>query len=196
MKKLFLSLAAILCCTMTTMVFTACGSDDNEPTVPTQPKIVSYQINYKVDLPMDKIDESTGSMFSLFEKIEIGYVDQNGQEQKEVVHNGKWEKAVSYSKSIDGYLKLYMTKPQQLNTEGLPYEKYKISVATGMILPNQKLGGITAIYDDGTRKDGVVENISVQQTMVSTTIGKEKLHEYFDNVLKGELKVMTIKISM
>jgi hypothetical protein len=65
-----------------------------------------------------------------------------------------------------------------------------------MILPNQKLGGITAIYDDGTRKDGIAENISVQQTMVSTTIDKERLHEYFDNVLKGELKVMTIKISM
>ena len=32
MKKILMTLAAVLCCAMTTTVFTACGSDDDSST--------------------------------------------------------------------------------------------------------------------------------------------------------------------
>ena len=128
MKKILMTLAAVLCCTMTTTVFTACGSDDdNTNTPPAQPKVVAYQVDYSLEFPKE-IEVTTGegtaicgNIYSLCEKVEVGYTDENGQEQKEVINTEKWTKTVTYKKSIEPTVKLYIVKPTNLDIESLPY---------------------------------------------------------------------------
>ena len=55
MKKILMTLAAVLCCAMTATVFTACGSDDDDDidTPPAQPKVVAYQVDYSLEFPQE-----------------------------------------------------------------------------------------------------------------------------------------------
>ena len=81
---------------MTTTVFTACGSDDddNGNTSPAQSKVAGYQVDYSLVFPKE-VDGNKGNVYLLCDKIEVGYIDENGQEMREVVNNGQWTKSVT-----------------------------------------------------------------------------------------------------
>ena len=195
MKKILMTLAAVLCCAMTTTVFTACGSDgDSTPPVP---EVVSYQVDYSLEFPQETTQGTNlfGNLYLLCDKIEVGYVDENGQEQREVVNNGKWSKSVTYNKSLNGYLKLYLTKPASLDIESLPYDRY-INVVTST--PTAKLQGITAIYNNGKRENGVSasSNAQISQSTSTTPVAVNKLQTYFDSVFRTEVNVLSIKFNL
>ena len=156
MKKIMMTLAAVLCCAMTIIVFTACSSSDDDNS-PAQPKIVACQVDYSLDIPKETTQSTGlfGNLYLLCDKIEVGYIDENGQEQRETVNNGKWAKTVTYKKSFNAYIKLYLTKPSSLDIESLPYERYS-DVYT--LMPSDLLEGITEIYSDGTRKKPTISS--------------------------------------
>lgn len=194
MKKILMTLASVLCCAMTTTVFTACGSDDDSSS-PAAPKIVAYQVDYSLEFPQES-SQSTGlfgNIYLLCDKIEVGYVDENGQEHREVVNNRKWSKSVTYKKSLDGYLKLYLTKPANLDVESLPYDRYTNIVTS---TPTLTLQGITAIYDNGTKENSITSNIHVSQTTTQTPVAVNKLQTYFDSVFRTEVNVLSIRLDL
>ena len=190
--RLIAAFAAVLCCAMTTTVFTACGSDDdnsNGNDSPTKPKIVGYQVDYSVEFPKEEQQRLylCGNYYLLCDKIEIGYFDENGQEQKEVVNNGKWSKSVVYKKSFTGNLKLYLTKPTSLDTESLTYEAYTSIIDFGTTEKN-----IKAIYSDGTKKDPEFSSFVYYVTKGSLTIPKTTLQQYMEERMKTEEEILTI----
>ena len=191
---MMMTLAAVLCCAMTTTVFTACGDDDDDST-PTVPKIVGYQVDYSLEFPKET-SQSTGlfgNIYLLCDKIEVGYVDENGQEQREVVNNGKWSKSVTYKKSLDGHLKLYLTKPANLDVESLPYDRYTNTVTS---TPTMALQGITAIYNNGTKEKSISSNIHVSQVITQTSVAANKLQNFFDSAFRTEVNVLSITFDL
>ena len=197
MRKIMMTLAATLCCVMTTTVFTACGGDDdsNTPT-PDPTMVVGYQVDYSLEFPQELPlyqDVVQGNMYLLCDKIEVGYIDENGQEQREVVNNGKWTKSITYKKALNGYIKLYFTKPASIDVESLPYDYYGNIITN--LLPTFSLNGIMKIYNDGTKakaeKGDVRPNIPGLRTLE-----KDKLPQYFEEAFKNEIEIMTIKLNI
>ena len=189
-----MTLAAVLCCAMTTIVFTACGSDDDDPkTPPAQPKVVSYQIDYSLEFPKEFTLNSLvcGNLYLLCDKIEVGYIDENGQEQREVVNNGKWTKSVTYKykKNLETYLMLYVTKPASIDESSLTYDQYADLVN---IMPTQ-LAGITTFYDNGKSEKSPITTFSFYAKDTSNAWGKNKVPSIFDNVIKSEEQVLHIQ---
>lgn len=194
MKKMMMMLAAVLCCAMTTTVFTACGDDDDDNSTPSTPKIVGYQVDYSLDFPKETTQSTGvfGNLYLLCSKIEVAYVDANGQEQREVVNNGKWSKSVTYKKNLNGYLKLYLTKPGSLDVESLPYDKYTNSVT---VLPTI-IEGISAVYSDGTKKDATYGSIHLSQSSSRQSVASSNLQAFFDDVFKEEVTLLTIGLEI
>lgn len=193
MKKILMTLAAVLCFAMTTTVFTACGGDDGNNTPPAQPKVVSYQIDYSLEFPKEFTLNSVvcGNLYLLCDKIEVGYIDENGQEQREVVNNGKWSKSVTYKykKNLETYLMLYLTKPASIDKSSLTYDQYADLVN---IMPTQ-LAGITTFYDNGKSEKSPIATFSFYAKDTSNAWGKNKVPSVFDNVIKPEEKVLKIE---
>ena len=152
MKKFMMTLAAVLCCAMTTAVFTSCGGDDSGGGSG-QPTIVGYQVNYSLEFPKEKELSAglNGNLFRLCTKIEVGYPDENGKEQKETINNWTWSKTVTY-KSLDGVLKLYVTYPESIDEASLTYDYYSRIVTMSPSQANM-LQNVKVIYSDGTKKD-------------------------------------------
>ena len=194
MKKIMMTLAAVLCCAMTTTVITACGGDDDKNNSPSTHEVVGYQINYSLDFPKETTQTKglSGNLYLLCDKIEVAYLDDNGKEQREVVTNGKWSKSVTYKHNLEGYLKLYLTKPANLNVESLPYERYTNSVT---VYPTQFGAGISTLYSDGT-KDSDLQNIQIFTLVTERTIPTSSLQSYFDTGFKNEVTIVSIDIKM
>ena len=202
MKKILMMLATVLCCAMTT-VFTACGSDsddDNTNTPPVQPKVVAYQVDYSLEFPKD-IEVTTGegtaicgNMYSLCEKVEVGYIDENGQEQKEVINTEKWTKTVTYKKSIEPTIKLYIVKPTNLDIESLPYTNYTNRIK---ILPDE-LQGVTAIYDNGYSEKAPMITYKPSPKTTFFAPHKNKLQSYFDSekLIPSEEQVLSFTLTI
>ena len=200
MKKILMTLAAVLCCAMTT-VFTACGSDsDDDNTPPVQPKVVAYQVDYSLEFPKD-IEVTTGegtaicgNMYSLCEKVEVGYIDENGQEQKEVINTEKWTKTVTYKKSIEPTIKLYIVKPTNLDIESLPYTNYTNRIK---ILPDE-LQGVTAIYDNGYSEKAPMITYKPSPKTTFFAPHKNKLQSYFDSekLIPSEEQVLSFTLTI
>jgi hypothetical protein len=193
MKKILMTLAAVLCCAMTTTVFTACGGDDGNNTPPAQPKVESYQIDYSLEFPKEFTLNSVvcGNLYLLCDKIEVGYIDENGQEQREVINNGKWSKSVTYTykKNLETYLMLYLTKPASIDKSSLTYDQYADLVN---IMPTQ-LAGITTFYDNGKSEKSPIATFSFNAKDTSNPWGKNKVPEIFDIVIKPEEQVLHIQ---
>ena len=184
-----MTLAAVLCCAMTTTVFTACGDDDDNDT-PAERKIVGYQVDYSVSIPQTVFSHASqvtcGNLYTLYDKIEVGYCDENGQEQREVVSNWKWSKTITYKKSLDGYFRLYLTKPASLDVESLPYDYY--DHYQGAVCSPNDLVGITVLYSDGTKS--APSGIPLDDLLPKTSYAcpKSKLVNYLD-IYKTEVKI-------
>ena len=193
MKKILMTLAAVLCCAMTTTVFTACSSDDNTNTPPAQPKVVSYQIDYSLEFPKEFTLNSVvcGNLYLLCDKIEVGYIDENGQEQREVVNNGKWSKSVTYKykKNLETYLTLYLTKPASIDESSLTYDQYADLVN---IMPTQ-LAGITTFYDNGKSEKSPIESFSYTPRRKANAHRKNKVPDILDIVIQSEEQVLHIQ---
>ena len=200
MKKILMTLAAVLCCAMTT-VFTACGSDsDDDNTPPVQPKVVAYQVDYSLEFPKD-IEVTTGegtaicgNIYSLCKKVEVGYIDENGQEQKEVINTEKWTKTVTYKKSIEPTIKLYIVKPTNLDIESLPYTNYTNRIK---ILPDE-LQGVTAIYDNGYSEKAPMITYKPSPKTAFFAPHKNKLQSYFDSekLIPSEEQVLSFTLTI
>ena len=194
MKKILMTLAAVLCCAMTTTVFTACGSDDdNTNTPPAQPKVVSYQIDYSLEFPKEFELNSLvcGNLYLLCDKLEVGYIDENGQEQREVINNGKWSKSVTYKykKNLETYLMLYVTKPASIDESSLTYDQYADQIN---IMPNQ-LAGITTFYDNGKSEKSPIATFSYSYRGKANAHLKKKVPSVLDIVIKPEEEVLKIE---
>ena len=198
MRKMMMTLAATLCCVMTITVFTACGGgDDDSNTQPSDPtKVVAYQVDYSLEFPQElplSKDEVQGNMYLLCDKIEVGYFDENGQEQREVVNNGKWTKSITYQKTLNGYLKLYFTKPANIDVESLPHDYYGNIITD--LSPTFFLKGIMKIYSNGTKVEE--EKGDVRPNIPGLiTLEKDKLPQYFEETFKSEIEIMTIKLNI
>ena len=185
--------AAITLMTMTT-VFTACGSDDdNTNTPPAQPKVVSYQIDYSLEFPKEFTLNSLvcGNLYLLCDKLEVGYIDENGQEQREVINNGKWSKSVTYKykKNLKTYLMLYVTKPASIDESSLTYDQYADQIN---IMPNQ-LEGITTFYDNGKSEKSPIATFSYSYRGKANAHLKKKVPSVLDIVIKPEEEVLKIE---
>lgn len=194
MKKTMILMAALLCCAMTTTVFTACGGDDdNSSSTPEVPKIVGCQVDYELSIPETIVDlnETFGNYYLLCDKIEVGYYDENGTEQRETINNGKWSKSVTYTKPLDGTVKLYLTKPASIDVDRLPYDKYTCKVDK----KPSSVGDITVFYSDGTKAKGTGSNFQVAEVNTPLSFVKSKAQMYFDDFIKNEDYVMTIKFN-
>ena len=193
MKKILMTLAAVLCCAMTTTVFTACGGDDDNNTSPAQPKVVSYQIDYSLEFPKEFTLNSVvcGNLYLLCDKIEVGYIDENGQEQREVINNGKWSKSVTYKykKNLETYLMLYVTKPASIDESSLTYDQYADLVN---IMPTQ-LAGITTFYDNGKSEKSPIATFSYSYRGKANAHLKKKVPSVLDIVIKPEEEVLKIE---
>ena len=194
MKKILMTLAAVLCCTIITTVFTACGSDDdNTNTPPAQPKVVSYQIDYSLEFPKEFTLNSVvcGNLYLLCDKLEVGYIDENGQEQREVINNGKWSKSVTYKykKNLKTYLMLYVTKPASIDESSLTYDQYADQIN---IMPNQ-LEGITTFYDNGKSEKSPIATFSYSYRGKANAHLKKKVPSVLDIVIKPEEEVLKIE---
>ena len=196
MKKMMMMLAAILCCAMTTTVFTACGSDDdnsNSNTSPAKSKVVGYQVDYNLELPKEQQQKVylCGNYYLLCDKIEVGYLDENGQEQKEVVNNGKWSKTIVYKKSVKGQIKLYLTKPSNPDPESLTYEAY-----TGIYDFGTTEQSIKAILSDGTKTDPVFGSYDFYKVEASVTFPKTTILKYMEEKMKTEVGILNISFTI
>ena len=193
MKKMMMTFAAVLCCAMTTTVFTACGSDDNTETPPAQPQVVSYQIDYSLEFPEEFTLNSLvcGNLYLLCDKIEVGYIDENGQEQREVVNNGKWSKSVTYKykKNLETYLMLYLTRPASIDESSLTYDQYADKIN---IMPTQ-LAGITTFYDNGKNEKSPIATFGFYAKDSSNAWSKNKVPAIFDTVISPEQQVLHIQ---
>ena len=198
MKKFMITLAAVFCCAMTTTVFTACGDDDDDDNlIPAERTIVGYQVDYSINFPETFYSSSakanTGNLFLLFDKVEVGYVDANGQEQREVVNNGKWSKTVTYNKTTHSYIKLYLTKPASIDVESLPYDKYDKGVT---FTPTSALQGITVIYSDGKKEAPTLYTpLNIYEGKSSYAVSKNKLVEYI-SILKDVETIVTLTMEV
>jgi len=191
--RLIAAFAAVLCCAMTTTVFTACGGDDdNGNTSPAQSKVVGYQVDYSLVFPKE-VDGNKGNVYLLCDKIEVGYIDENGQEKREVVNNGQWTKSVTYKQNLNGYLKLYLTKPASIDTESLTYNLYRCGVT---MTPTEFYQGIQEIYSDGTKKVFTIGSANVKQHVSSVDISKNKVAQYVEERLKEEVEILTIELRL
>ena len=191
--RLIAAFAAVLCCAMTTTVFTACGGDDdNGNTSPAQSKVVGYQVDYSLVFPKE-VDGNKGNVYLLCDKIEVGYIDENGQEKREVVNNGQWTKSVTYKQNLNGYLKLYLTKPASIDTESLTYNLYRCGVT---MTPNEVYQGIQEIYSDGTKKVLTIGSADVKPHVSSVDISKNKVAQYVEERLKEEVEILTIELRL
>ena len=90
MKKILMTLTAVLCCSMTTTVFTACGSDDDDkdapkPVVDNSP--VAVVMNYEVG--------TTQATLNIMD-IVIEYYDADGKIQNEALTQESWKKTVQH----------------------------------------------------------------------------------------------------
>ena len=86
MKKIFMTLAAVLCCAMTTTTFTACGNDDNEednkPSTEATPTMVAMTFTFN----------ATADMVNFFDMV-ITYNDGTGEKQ-ETMTGTQWKKTL------------------------------------------------------------------------------------------------------
>ena len=86
MKKIIMTLAAVLCCTMTATVFTACGSDDKEeepkPSTEVTPTMVAMTFTFN----------ATADMVNFFDMV-ITYNDGTGEKQ-ETMTGTQWKKTL------------------------------------------------------------------------------------------------------
>ena len=149
-------------------------------------------MDYSLVFPKE-VDGNKGNVYLLCDKIEVGYIDENGQEKREVVNNGQWTKSVTYKQNLNGYLKLYLTKPASIDTESLTYNLYRCGVT---MMPNEFYQGIQEIYSDGTKKVLTIGSADVKQRVSSVDISKNKVAQYVEERLKEEVEILTIELRL
>lgn len=84
MKKKLMAITAVFCCAMTMTVFTACGDDDDNPTIDNMKPVA---------VVMDYTFETTAEMLNVFD-LTIEYYDESGSVQKEQMTNAQWKKSL------------------------------------------------------------------------------------------------------
>ncbi len=132
MKKYFMTLAAALCCAMTTTVFTACGSDDDSPK--DSAKLISAEWTYEASVE--------GTLFELCD-VSVTYKDENGQEKTEPVTGTTWSKTFTVKNfPFNSSIKLNATR----NNVAATAESYDYVV-------KYYLAKVTAIYSNGQKKN-------------------------------------------
>ena len=80
---MMMTLAAVLCCAMTTTVFTACGSDDKDTPGSDKNPVAAQMVS----------EFSASEDMLKYMDVTVEYYDANGSIQKEKV-TGTWDKAV------------------------------------------------------------------------------------------------------
>ena len=85
MRKILMTLAAVLCCAMTTTVFTACGSDDDDKSEPASNKPVAAVMDVTLSVSDDMVDKAN---------LSVEYYDANGIVQTETLTKKDWTKSV------------------------------------------------------------------------------------------------------
>jgi hypothetical protein len=187
MKKMFRFLVTVLCCALTATVFTSCGKDDDDDNFSDTSKIVAYEVSYSYELPAQAVSEKYGNLLDLCQKVEIGYVDENGKEQWENfdLNTKKWAKTIKYTSSFSSFIKLHFIKKE--NVEYL-FDAYRFNGADATVAPNSMLKGVLVIDSNGKRTEAAVSGWRFNDHSKSTsfvktkegTNGRSKLDDFFN----------------
>ncbi|MBO4801345.1 MAG: hypothetical protein J5545_05705 [Bacteroidaceae bacterium] len=107
MKKFMMTLAAVLCCALTTSVFTACGSDDDDPKPNGSDK--KYVVNMYFDIALAQ---------GLYEFCDVycTYTNKDGEVVTiQCPQKGYYDQVVDYDKAPDNYeFSLYAVPKEKL----------------------------------------------------------------------------------
>lgn len=179
-----------------TIALTSCGRDNDPNNAPAERKVVGYQVDYTLNIPATVNSRSAGAtcgnLFTLFDKIEVGYIDENGAEQREVLKDGKWTKTVIYQKGVKGYLRLCLSKPSSLDVESLPYERYD----QGVVCKPSSMNDFIAIWSDGTQSAPTMGNpIEIFTANPSFAVTKNKLEAYL-SAFSDEVTVVSFSFEI
>ncbi|MBQ6653611.1 MAG: hypothetical protein IJM81_09535 [Prevotella sp.] len=170
MRKILMTLAAVLCCAMTTTVFTACGSDDDDNT--TKPDDTT-----PVGAVMDYSLETSDAMLATFD-LTVEYYDANGKVQTEPMTQKTWTKKVSAKlpATLGARLKAQLKSGVDVSTQE------KVSVAYGY---NYMGYAVSAT-------DKVVSDIVSHGTSTSLDMKGEKVSEWLERHADGLVKFLFV----
>ena len=144
MKKMMLTLAAVFCCAMSLIMFTACGSDDGDDSNNTVRK---YDVT-PVAAMMECSFEVSDDMLSVLD-MTIEYYDNDGKLQTEKLTQKNWAKTVKAKlpASLGARLKAQMKDGVDVNSIGAvkflrrySYKGYPVNAA-GEMVSNVQSGG-------------------------------------------------------
>ncbi|MBR4897170.1 MAG: hypothetical protein IKZ48_00050 [Prevotella sp.] len=140
MKKIFLTLAAVLCCAMTTTVFTACGDDsDDSSENPAAPEFLGVATRYYivVDSMMAELCDYTLTYY--------------GDDNKLVTEQMKW----TYDKSVKG--SYWIKDVTSVVMPALVGAKMNVKLKEGAQLEGKRVGNyrpiVKRMYVTGLNKD-------------------------------------------
>jgi len=175
-----MTLAAVLCCAMTTTVFTACGSDDDSGTSKSEDTT-------PVAAVMEYSFTSSDAMLATFD-LTIEYYDANGRVQTEPMTQNTWTKKVTAKlpATLGARLKVQVKAGIDTSTAetipvawGYQYMGYAVS-ATDKVVSNVVTKGNSKAYDmEGDKlsewldfyADGLVKYLFVFDTKGQVTEG-------------------------
>jgi len=109
-----MTLAAVLCCAMTTAMFTACSSDKDDDDKPiNEPTYVAAVMDSRFTVSADMLNK-----FDLF----VEYYDENGKVQKEQLTQTEWKKSVKANLPAKLGARLKAQLKSGIETEGVRFD--------------------------------------------------------------------------
>ena len=145
MKKIMMTIAAVICCAMATTVFTSCG-DDDEKTPSTDTKPVAAYMEYKLEV---------GDQMLTYFDMTVEYYDSDGTLKTEQMTQKTWSKTVRAKLPVTLGARMVGTpkanidlNPQEKITYayGYYYTGYAVS-STDLVVGNVASNGVSSSYD-------------------------------------------------
>lgn len=136
MKKYLMTLAAVLCCAMSSMMFTACGSDSDDTQPPVDDNSVVSQ-TWDINITQDISDPEVKNYLP----IKVCFYDANGELKVEPMAGQAYNKKITYEKGATkgGFFAVRMIENFSQLTEGTLEYIVGIEV-TGTVTNNYKNG--------------------------------------------------------
>ncbi len=137
MKKILITLAAVLCCAMSSMMFTACGSDSDDNNQPPVDDNSAVSQTWDINITQDISDPEVKNYLP----IKVCFYDANGELKVEPMAGQAYNKKITYEKGAtkSGFFAVRMIENFSQLTEGTLEYIVGIEV-TGTVTNNYKNG--------------------------------------------------------